>query len=36
MNCYDLDVQEFNIDFKGRKISGKVKVGEILDFELKK
>ena len=36
MNCIESDVQEFNIDFKGRKISGKVKVGEILDFEIKK
>lgn len=36
MNCFSSDVQEFNIDFMGRKISGKIKVGEILDFVIEK
>ncbi len=36
MNCFSSDVQEFNIDFRGSKISGKIKVGEILDFMIGK
>ena len=36
MNCYEEDEQEFNIEHKGHKISGKIKVGEILDYIIEK
>jgi hypothetical protein len=36
MNCFENDKQEFNIEYKGHKISGKVKVGEILDYVIDK
>ena len=36
MNCFENDEQEFNIEYKGHKISGKVKVGEILDYVIQK
>ena len=36
MNCIEDDIQEFNIAYKSHKISGKIKVGEILEYMLDK
>ena len=36
MNCFEDDEQEFNIEYKGHKISGRIKVGEILDYVIEK
>ncbi len=34
MNCIEGADEEFNITFKGHKLSGKIRVGEILDYAL--